>query len=414
MRAGEGVKNLEIVAIFLQPISRLIVISRVGCAQFNPYGRQTDWASEMLVEFIRSVSKRQFPLELTDPKPLEKHEGMWRVAAQVAIIGLFFFATIAALEFARPILLPIVSAVMLGMMLGPLSTMATKARMPVFLSAILLWLMVVGLFYGLIILLSAPLVDWVGKGPQLGQIIREKLHVLDRPISAMQSVHNALFPQAKEGQAGVSFVSILQPAVMVVTPAIGQMVIFFGTLFFFLLGREQLRQVTVVFFKHRDARLRMLRILNDVESNLTSYLSLVAVINFFVGIMAFGVAYAVGLPSPAVWGVLGFLFNFVPYLGALLMEIVLLAVGLVTFPTLGEALIAPLLYLFFTTLEGHFITPAVMGKHLLINPLTVFLALVFWTWLWGPIGALLAVPILIVTMVVISHVYPGEDVALPE
>jgi len=274
---------------------------------------------------------------------------------------------------------------------------------------------VIALFYGLILLLSAPVVDWIGKGPQLGQIIREKLHVLDRPISAVQEVHKALFPQAgKEGQAGVSFVSILQPAVMVVTPAIGQMVIFFGTLFFFLLGREQLRQVTVVFFKRRDARLRMLRILNDVESNLTSYLSLVAVINFFVGIMAFAVAYAVGLPSPAVWGVLGFLFNFVPYLGALLMEIVLLAVGLVTFPTLGEAVIAPLLYLVFTTLEGHFITPAVMGKHLLINPLTVFLALVFWTWLWGPIGALLAVPILIVTMVVISHVFPGEEAALPD
>jgi predicted PurR-regulated permease PerM len=369
----------------------------------------------MLVEFIKSVSKRQFPLDLTDPKPLQKHEGMWRVAAQFAVVGLFFFATIAAIEYARPILLPIVSALMLGMMLGPLSNLATKAGVPVFLTSILLWLAVIALFYGLILLLSAPVVDWVGKGPQLGQIIREKLHVLDRPISAVQEVHKALFPQAgKEGQPGVSFVSILQPAVMVVTPAIGQMVIFFGTLFFFLLGREQLRQVTVVFFKRRDARLRMLRILNDVESNLTSYLSLIAVINFFVGIMAFAVAYAVGLPSPAVWGVLGFLFNFVPYLGALLMEIVLLAVGLVTFPTLGEALVAPLLYLVFTTLEGHFITPAVMGKHLLVNPLTVFLALVFWTWLWGPIGALLAVPILIVTMVVISHVFPGEEAALPE
>ena len=150
----------------------------------------------------------------------------------------------------------------------------------------------------------------------------------------------------------------------------------------------------------------MLRILNDVEHNLTSYLSLVTVINFFVGIMAVGVAYAVGLPNPLVWGVLGFLFNFVPYLGALLMEVVLLAAGLVTFPTLGHALLAPLLYLAFTTLEGHFITPAVMGKHLLLNPLTVFLALVFWTWLWGPVGALLAVPILIVTMVAINHIFP--------
>jgi predicted PurR-regulated permease PerM len=84
-----------------------------------------------------------------------------------------------------------------------------------------------------------------------------------------------------------------------------------------------------------------------------------------------------------------------------------------TFPTLGQALVAPGLYLLFTSLEGHFITPAVMGKHLLLNPLTVFLALVFWTWLWGPIGALLAVPILIVAMVALSHIVPSEEAELP-
>jgi predicted PurR-regulated permease PerM len=369
---------------------------------------------EKLVDFIKSVGKRQFPLVLTDPQPLQKFGGMWRVSGQVAIIGLFFFALIAAIEYARPILLPIVSALMLGMMLGPLSNLAAKARIPGFLSAIVLWLLMVAIFYGLVVLLSAPLVEWVGKGPQLGQIIREKLALLDRPISAMQEIRNALFPKSGDQQeVAFGFVTILQPAVAFVTPAIGQLVIFFGTLFFFLVGRAQLRQVLVVFFKNREARLRMLRILNDVEHNLTSYLSLVAVINFFVGVMAVGVTYAVGLPNPLVWGVLGFLFNFVPYLGALLMEVVLLAAGLVTFPTLGQALIAPLLYLLFTTLEGHFITPAVMGKHLLLNPLTVFLALVFWTWLWGPIGALLAVPILIVTMIAINHIFPTEEATLP-
>jgi predicted PurR-regulated permease PerM len=368
----------------------------------------------MPVDFIKSVGKRQFPLEVTDPQPLQKFEGMWRVSGQIAIIGLFFLAVIAAIEYARPILIPVVSAFMLGMMLGPLSNLAAKARIPVFLSAVVLWLLVVAFFYGLVVLLSAPLVEWVEKGPQLGQIIREKLAVLDRPISALQEIRSALFPKSGDQQeVAFSFVSILQPAVAFATPAIGQLVIFFGTLFFFLIGRSQLRQVLVVFFEKRESRLRMLRILNDVEHNLTSYLSLVTVINFFVGLAAVAITYAVGLPNPLVWGVLGFLFNFVPYLGALLMEVVLLAAGLVTFPTLGHALLAPLLYLVFTTLEGHFITPAVMGKHLLLNPLTVFLALVFWTWLWGPIGALLAVPILIVTMIAINHIFPTEEATLP-
>ncbi|HEX2512328.1 MAG TPA: hypothetical protein VHK44_06995, partial [Xanthobacteraceae bacterium] len=84
------------------------------------------------MDFIKSVGKRQFPLALTDPQPLQKFEGMWRVSAQIAVIGLFFFAIIAAIEYARPILLPIVSAFMLGMMLGPLSSLAAKVRIPVF------------------------------------------------------------------------------------------------------------------------------------------------------------------------------------------------------------------------------------------------------------------------------------------
>jgi predicted PurR-regulated permease PerM len=368
------------------------------------------------VELIRSVGKRRFPFTLTDPQPLVKFEGMWRISAQLATIGLFFIAAVAALEYARPILLPIVSAFMVGMMLGPLSKLATKAGIPKVLSAFLLWVMVIVVFYGLVILLSAPLVEWAGKGPQFGEIIKQRLHVLDRPISAMNDLRNAFFPEAA-GQpeaAGFTFVSLLAPVVTFVTPAIGQMVIFLGTLFFFLLGREHLRQFLIVFFARREARLRMLRIINDVEHNLTSYLSLVTVINFFVGVMAFTVTYAVGLPNPLVWGVLGFLFNFVPYIGALIMEVVLLGAGLVSFPTLGHALIAPLAYLFFATIEGHFVTPAIMGKHLLLNPLTVFLALVFWTWLWGPIGALLAVPILIVALVAISHLFPKEGAALPE
>jgi predicted PurR-regulated permease PerM len=229
----------------------------------------------------------------------------------------------------------------------------------------------------------------------------------------LQDLRNAIFPNADDKAVSFSLASIVQPAMTFVTPAIGQLIIFFGTLFFFLLGRAQLRQFLVAFFDAREARLRMLRILNDIEHNLTSYLSVVAVINFVVGLSAGVIAFFVGLPSPVAWGVLAFVLNFIPYLGALIMEVILLAVGLATFPTLGQAIVAPLLYLAFTTLEGHFITPAIMGKHLLLNPLTVFLALVFWTWIWGPVGAFLAVPIVIVILVAVNHLFPKEEPALP-
>src|SRR5690606_38115746 len=103
--------------------------------------------------------------------------------------------------------------------------------------------------------------------------------------------------------------------------------------------------------------LRMLKILNDVEYNLTTYLSVVAVINCAVGIAAAAVAWGTGLPSAPALGLLAAILNFIPYIGPLIMELLLLAIGVVVFPSLAQALVAPGLFLLFTTLEGHFITP---------------------------------------------------------
>ena len=136
-------------------------------------------------------------------------------------------------------------------------------------------------------------------------------------------------------------------------------------------------------------------------------------INVGIGIAAGVIAWLVGLPSPAAWAVLGFLLNFISYIGALAMEVALFMVGVVTFPTLTHALAAPLLYVAVATLEGHFITPSIVGRRLTLSPLTVFLSLVFWTWLWGPVGAFLAAPFLVIALVVVHHLFPVETPELP-
>jgi predicted PurR-regulated permease PerM len=363
---------------------------------------------------IRAARQQRSPLTINDPQPVAEVSRVWHTAAQSAIIGIFIILFIAALELARPVLLPAASAFVVTMMLGPLSARADRYGVPSIVSAIVLWLLVVVVFYGVIVLLSAPVVDWIGKAPDIGRNIQEKLRVLDRPLAAMQEMRNALLPSDTKGGLGFDIVSIVQPAVTIVTPAIGQTFIFFGTLFFMLLGRTRLRRVLVAFFDDRDARLRTLKIMNDIEHNLTGYLSMVAIINFVVGLAAGAIAWLVGLPDPLAWAVLGFLLNFIPYIGALIMEAALFFVGLVTFPTLTYALVAPLLYVVFATLEGHFITPSIVGRRLTLNPLTVFLSLVFWTWLWGPVGAFLAVPLLIVGLVAVGHLFPSDDPALPE
>ncbi len=354
-----------------------------------------------------------FALTVSDPQPVAEVARLWRTAAQSATIGMFVILSIVALSLARSILLPLVSAFVVTMMLGPLSARAERYRVPSLLSAIVLWLLVIGVCYGAISLLSAPAVNWIGKAPDIGRNIQEKLHVLDQPLAALQELRDKLLPSDSKGGLGVDIMTFVQPAVSIVTPAIGQTFIFFGTLFFMLLGRSRIRRVLVAFFDERDARLRMLKIMNDIEHNLTGYLSTIALINIVVGICGGLAAWLAGLPDPAAWAVLGFILNFIPYIGALIMEASLFMVGLVTFPTVTHALLAPLLFLALATLEGHFITPSIMGRRLTLNPLTVFLSLVFWTWLWGPVGAFLAVPLLIMALVVVDHLFPEDEPELP-
>jgi predicted PurR-regulated permease PerM len=358
------------------------------------------------------VSKLRQRGALDDEKPVEVTTTM-SLTAHGAVIGIFVLMLIAAFSVARPILLPAVSAFVLTLMLGPLSVRAERMGMPNVASAFLLWLLVLLVVYGVLALLAAPVVEWVGRVGEIGTSIQQKLEVLNGPLSRLQELRDALLPKGGAG-IGVDIASFVRPVVEVVAPGIGQMLIFFGTLFFMLLGRAQMRRMMVALARTREAKLNVLKMLNEAEHDLTSYLSTIAAINVCVGIGAGLIAWVTGMPSPVAWAVLGFILNFIPYIGALMIELAMFLVGLVVFPTLTHALIPPLLYLAMGTLEGHFITPSIMGHRLTLHPLTVFLSLIFWTWLWGPIGAFLAVPLLIIGVVAADHLFQKEEPALPD
>jgi predicted PurR-regulated permease PerM len=200
---------------------------------------------------------------------------------------------------------------------------------------------------------------------------------------------------------------------VLVTPAVSQFVVFFGTLIFFLATNNTLRQRIVVAFVTREARLRMLRIWNDIEANLVGYVGMVTMINIGLGVVTTIMLYLVGFPNPVTFGLLTMLLNYIPYIGPAIIAIVLFGVGVVAMPSLAQAALAPALFVAITTVEGHFLTPSLVGRRLTLSPFIVFLALAFWTWLWGPIGAFLAVPLVIVSFVVMGHVLPREEASLP-
>jgi predicted PurR-regulated permease PerM len=167
-------------------------------------------------------------------------------------------------------------------------------------------------------------------------------------------------------------------------------------------------------FGDRNARLRTLRILNEIEVHLGNYLLTVTVINIGVGVATGIVCALTRMPNPAGLGALAAALNFIPIIGPIAMFVVLVVVGLVAFPTLGGGLMAALAFGGITFLEGHFVTPTIIGRRLALNALAVFIALAFWTWLWGPMGAFLSSPLLIVALILKEHLLPENSPQLPQ
>lgn len=340
---------------------------------------------------------------------------IWRSVAQMAPVGIFVLLLGACFYVCRPILLPVLSALLVGMTLAPIVKQARRFGIPppVTAGAIVLVLLAAAALAA--VLLAAPVSEWIGRAPEIGASIRQKFYVLDRPLSALRELQHALLPANQTAiTVGPPQIGIVAPVLTFVTPALTETMVFLVTLILFLAGQMEFRRYLTSFFESRDAKLRFIHIANDVEHNLAAYLATVTVINAALGVTVAIGAWLFGLPSPLVLGVLAWALNYLPYVGPACMALILLSLGLVSFPGLGHALLPPAAFAGLATVEGQFITPTVLGHNLTLSPLTVFLALAFWAWLWGPMGAFLAVPISIVAWVVLNHLFPPDDFRLPE
>jgi predicted PurR-regulated permease PerM len=349
----------------------------------------------------------------TDPRPVVAPAAFWRHVAHLATVGIFLIMFGAVLDLARNVLLPIVSAAVIGMMFDPLARVATRWRIPGWLFAGVVVGFLLVMLQVITVLVSVPIIDWIGRAPELADSMRAKLQTFERGFAAFQQLQAALSKGGKEAGMSIDVAAVAQPLLGFLTPAIGELLIFFATLFFFLLDRSQLRKHIILVFNRQDDRLRAIRIINDIEHNLTVYIGTVTVINLAIGVITAGGAWMVGLPNPVLLGAIAFICNYIPYIGPAVVVVILLAVGFVSFPSLAHAAVAPALFVGLTTIEGHFVTPNILGRRLTLNPLAVFLSLAFWTWLWGPVGAFLSVPFLIFGLVIVNHLMADDEAEIP-
>jgi predicted PurR-regulated permease PerM len=356
---------------------------------------------------------RHHQLELTEPRPSASLAGFWRQAAQFATVGIFLILFGAVLDMARLILLPIATAVVIGTMLGPLARIAGKWRIPAWVFATVTILLVIVVLQIITVVISAPLIDWIGRAPQFVDTVKAKLGALQQGFTTFHALREALGVGGGTAGMTVDFAALVQPTIAFLTPTLGEIAIFLATLFFALLDRDDLRKHLILVFEDQEDRLRAIRILNDIERNLARYIGTVSMINVGIGVITAIGAWLLGFDNPALLGLLAFGCNYIPYIGPAVVVAVLFVVGLISFPSLAYAAVPPLLFILLTTLEGHFVTPNIVGRRLTLNPLGVFLSLAFWTWLWGPVGAFLSVPFLIYGMVIVSHFVAEEEGELP-
>jgi predicted PurR-regulated permease PerM len=330
----------------------------------------------------------------------------WSLAILAAIgVGFVLYA-------GREIMLPVVAAFVVGIMLSPAARRLEALHVPRALGALLL---VAGLTLViiLVILLLFPRVsELTSSFPRIVASLKEKLHIFDPLMQTWRRLTSMIGepPSSKDEVAlplpGISWVP---STLSILLPTITEFLFFLVMLLLFIAEWPGLRRGLVMTFASRDSRLTVLKILNEMEAGLGGYLLIVTLINACVGALTGVICALTGMPNAVGFGALAATLNFIPILGPMAMFVVLLIVGIVAEPTFLWGLVPAAGFLLLITVEGQFVTPMIIGRHLELNALAVLLSLAFWTWLWGPMGAFLSSPILMVALILKQRLYVDED-----
>ena len=329
---------------------------------------------------------------------------------QIVLIAL---GVIGFLYFARPVVLPIFLACAAGMTLKPIIRWLSCCHIPPAISAaVVLCLLVSAIGIGFF-QLGRPALTWMNEAPQhmteLRQRVQKMFPYLARFNQAAAAVNNLGATEAEQEKATVVEVKTSRvPGTFInwteiFLIGVGETLVL---LYLLLASGDLFLQKLVRVMPTLHDKKRAVDISHEIQQNISNYLFSVSLINLGLGLAVGGGLYFMGVPNAAMWGMLVALLNFVPYFGPVAGVMVLAVVGLLTFDTLGKGLLPPACYLLLHLLEANLITPVLLGRRFTLNPVVIFVSLIFWTWLWGVPGALLSVPIL-VSIKVISDRIPA-------
>lgn len=329
-----------------------------------------------------------------------------------ALTGLLILAVFYTLYFAQAFLLPVVLAVLLKFLLSPLVEGLRRLRVPEWAGAGLVVLALLGILAGSLYLLFEPALEWLDRAPASLERVAEKLEGLRGPVEqvnrATEEVERLTTSGGEEGRRTVqveaqSLSGVLLSQAQAIFAGVAVML---ALLYFLLASGDLFLRKLIRVLPTFDDKKRAVDIARALQSDVSVYLSTITLINIGLGVAVGGAMKLLDMPNPMLWGVLATVLNFIPYLGAVVGITVVALVAALTFDTPAQVVLPPLAYFGLTSAEGYFLTPTILGRRLVLNPVMILLGLIFWGWLWGITGAVLAVPMLASFKIFCDHIKP--------
>jgi len=326
--------------------------------------------------------------------------------------GLFALGVLAALYVASSVILPVVFALVLNLRLQPAVRLLGRLHLPRAVGALLAVLLVIGAIVGLVAALSVPAATWAERLPEGIPRLEAHLQVMKGPIQALQKVIQQAEQVADAPPSRGSIVSVRRDLGITGALFAGTRSVLDGlfttvlVLYFLLVaGNIFLRRIVEILPTFSNKR-QAVDISQQIQEDISAYLVTITAMNAAVGVTTAVAMYLCGLGDPLLWGTTAFLLNFIPILGPLFGVCIFVLVGMLSFESLWWALLPPALYFGIHLIEGESLTPMLLARRFTLNPVLIILSLVFWFWMWGMLGAILAVPMLAILKIISDRLRP--------
>ncbi len=331
-----------------------------------------------------------------------------------ALIGIFLILAFSAVAAAREFLIPTTMAVLLFFVFVPLRRFMADRGLSATVTATLVTLGMIGIVGLLGLVITGPASRMIEALPEISTRLEDKISSLRLSMKGIEDAVDKI-DQLSAGDAVAG--GILAPpeasgmvmGVLSLTPGFLGQVLFTLVLLFFLISSGDLLYLRIVqSFSSMGQKRRAYAAMRAIEDSLGSYLGTISMINAGLGLSTGLAMWAWGMPAPAMFGMLGFVLNYIPFLGAIAGTVMVTVVALVSLDGFVTPLLIGATFLGLTTLEGQFVTPYFLSRRLEMNTVVVFLAVALWAWLWSAMGMIMAVPLLVVFRVLCVHI-PGLE-----